>query len=511
MKSYYATKDAVNLTDNPVSRKAHIAREEADAVQTRHLLCAVLEATTQGVITFDSSETILQVNAGTLEIYGYSREELIGQRVEILLPAQFLQTPVRQREYGFRMPRDHHPSEFVARRKDGSEFPAEVTLSFIPSETGAARAAFVTDTSLRKRQEEALRKNEEQLRLLIEHAPGAIAMFDREMCYLIASRRWLADYKLSGDLQGRSLYEIVPEIPEHWKAAHRRALAGETLKCEGERFVRADGTVQWVKWDLVPWRTATGEIGGVVIAAEEITARKEAELKVRESEERLDLAVRGSSDGIWDANLVTGQDYLSDRALELLGFQTGELPSRYEGWELRIHPDDRERALHRLKEHFDKRVPFDVEYRLRVKSGDYRWFRSRGRAVWDQSGKPVRMAGSITDITERVLLQQHLQHALAELAQLKNQLEAENLYLQEEIKSSYNFEEIVGESEQLRWVFRKVEQVASTNATVLITGETGTGKELFARAIHSRSMRKEHPLVKVNCAALPANLIESDR
>jgi transcriptional regulator with PAS, ATPase and Fis domain len=106
--------------------------------------------------------------------------------------------------------------------------------------------------------------------------------------------------------------------------------------------------------------------------------------------------------------------------------------------------------------------------------------------------------------------QEGLQQALGEIARLKERLQAENLYLQEEIKGAFNFDDIVGESASLRRVFHKVEQVAPTDSNVLILGETGTGKELIARAIHSRSPRQHRPLVKVNCAALPSTLIESE-
>lgn len=116
----------------------------------------------------------------------------------------------------------------------------------------------------------------------------------------------------------------------------------------------------------------------------------------------------------------------------------------------------------------------------------------------------------VRDITERKRAEESLRKAFSEIETLKNRLQAENVYLQEEIKVAHNFEEIISAGDNLKSVFRKVEQVAGTDATVLILGETGTGKELVARAIHNISPRKERPIVKVNCAALPANLIESE-
>jgi transcriptional regulator with GAF, ATPase, and Fis domain len=114
------------------------------------------------------------------------------------------------------------------------------------------------------------------------------------------------------------------------------------------------------------------------------------------------------------------------------------------------------------------------------------------------------------DITERKLAEQKLNQALTEIKQLKNRLQAENSYLQEEISLNHKFEEILGQSQSLKTVLRQVEQVAPTDTTVLILGETGTGKELIARALHTLSAGNARPLVKVNCAALPANLIKSE-
>ena len=139
--------------------------------------------------------------------------------------------------------------------------------------------------------------------------------------------------------------------------------------------------------------------------------------------------------------------------------------------------------------------------------GKKRWFMMR---VIPFSGLKGRAIISHSDISEQKLTQINLQTALSEIKQLKNQLEAESAYLQEEIRLEHNYEGIIGQSAAIQYVLYKIEQVAATDTTVLILGENGTGKELVCRAIHSHSTRKARPLVKVNCAALPANLIESE-
>ena len=104
------------------------------------------------------------------------------------------------------------------------------------------------------------------------------------MCYVAASRRWIAEYDLGGhEIIGRSHYEFAGDIPERWKEAHRRGLAGEGSKCDEDPFERSDGTVQWIRWEVVPWREGDGSVGGIILFAEDITGQ-------RETEHRLTLA-----------------------------------------------------------------------------------------------------------------------------------------------------------------------------------------------------------------------------
>ena len=135
--------------------------------------------------------------------------------------------------------------------------------------------------------ERALTESEERLRLFIRHAPAALAMFDQKMRYLVASERWLEDYGITGhDVIGLSHYDVFPEITDAWKEVHRRGFAGESIRADEDRFVRADGTVQWLSWEVLPWYTADKKIGGIIIFSEDITERKVAEGALRESEER---------------------------------------------------------------------------------------------------------------------------------------------------------------------------------------------------------------------------------
>ena len=135
---------------------------------------------------------------------------------------------------------------------------------------------------------ETLLTNEQSLlRLFIKHTPAAIAMFDTDMRYIQVSDRFLTDYDLQGqDLAGRSHYDVFPDLPERWRAAHRRILAGAVERCEEDSYITSDGSTGYLQWESLPWRKVDGEIGGLILFTQVITARKRAEEALRASEER---------------------------------------------------------------------------------------------------------------------------------------------------------------------------------------------------------------------------------
>ena len=145
----------------------------------------------------------------------------------------------------------------------------------------------LTSEEDRRRFEDIVKTNEALLRLFIKHTPAAIAMFDTDMRYLQVSDRFLTDYDIEGqDIIGKSHYDVFPNIPIQWREAHRRILAGAVERCEEETYITADGSTGWLQWESLPWRKFDGEIGGLILFTQVITARKRAEEALRASEER---------------------------------------------------------------------------------------------------------------------------------------------------------------------------------------------------------------------------------
>ena len=238
-------------------------------------------------------------------------------------------------------------------------------------------------------------------------------------------------------------------------------------------------------------------------------ARKRSEEYLRESLARLSLAADSANAALWTLDMDSGQIWTIEKARRLLGLASNrELTLKV--FLSNIHPQDRARIHDKMQRAIRKKEDFSDEYRIVEPDGSVRWMAARGRSHHNGSGEPVRLMGASLDITERKQIEEELSERLQEIEQLKKHLEDENVHLQQEVKQLSEQTAIIGQSAAMKKVLLQASQVARTDTTVLILGETGTGKEMLARAIHSMSVRKDRSLVTVNCAALPPTLIESE-
>ena len=240
----------------------------------------------------------------------------------------------------------------------------------------------------------------ELLRVFVEQAPAAIAMFDRDMRYIAASRRWINDYKLGDrDLTGHSHYEIFPEIPTKWKDIHQRGMRGESASADHDRFERADGAVQWLKWELHPWHVTQGEVGGIVIMSEDITQQVLADEKLRLQALVLDqiqdhVTVTDLDGNITYVNQSQKQALKADHTGQHVT-SFGDLPGSA--------VTQQEIAEATLKEGSWQGTVVNP-----LADGGHITLDLRTTLVRDQDGRPVAMVGVGTDITERKQAEQAL-------------------------------------------------------------------------------------------------------
>jgi PAS domain S-box-containing protein len=301
--------------------------------------------------------------------------------------------------------------------------------------------------------------------------------------------------------------DFVRSHPEAWmtavhpegREAASRAFWGGVRSGEGfameTRSLRAqDGTYRWLLNQAVVLRDAEGKLLKFVGTTTDIDDQKRAEEKIRQSEKEARQLLDLSPLHIGELGPEGARLYANRATLDYYGITLKEWQDAI----LRqvLHPQDAEILTKDLPVKLQSGAPFEYELRLRRKDGQYRWFHYRLSPVSDEEGRTRRWYAAGTDIDDRRLAEQRLQQ--------------ENVALREEIDKASMFEEIVGTSTALKKVLSRISKVAPTGSSVLITGETGTGKELVARAIHRRSRRSTYPFVSLNCAAIPSDLIASE-
>ena len=265
------------MQDITPSKERELALAESEA-RFATVFCASPVAI--GIGAADSGK-LVDVNGAWLALFGYRREEVIGHSGAEL---NIYTDPAQRNEILDSLTQEgpHRPREMRMRRKSGEE--VEVLFSAENIELGGAAHLLVlmTDITPQKQALEGMERNRAQMRTFIEQAPLAIAMLDRHMNYLATSRRWVDEYgRGHAELLGRNHYEVHPDVPDDWKEVHRRGQAGETLRNEEDLWVQADGSHHWLRWAVQPWTDPEGAIGGIIISAEDITPRKQAEVEIQ--------------------------------------------------------------------------------------------------------------------------------------------------------------------------------------------------------------------------------------
>lgn len=371
----------------------------------------------------------------------------------------------------------------------------------------------VRDVTARKTAEIALKQNEAQLAGIIGSAmDGIITINDRQEIVLFNAAAERMFGCSANESIGQSIDHLLPERfrsahPEHDPMFGEKNFTSGSIGMAGALYgLRASGEEFPVEASISQLELSGERFYTVIVR--DVTERKRGEEELRQSEARFRNMADCSPMMIW----VAGTDMLCTYVNKLwLDFTGRTIEEEIDtGWADGIHPDDYASALEIYNSAFDRREPFKMEYRLRRADGEYRWVFDSGAPRFSSEQEFLGYIGSCIDITDRKQSEEQLRCAHDELNQLKNLLEAENIYLQQELQLDQAFGEIVGQCDPIKYVLSKIAQVAPTDATVLISGETGTGKELVARAIHGASTRTDRPLIKVNCAALSASLIESE-
>ncbi len=245
------------------------------------------------------------------------------------------------------------------------------------------------------------------IKQLLDAAPDAMVIVDGSGAIVLVNLQAESVFGYPRDeLLGRQVEILLPTRFRKRHTMHRRTFHdGPRPRAMGERLdlygLHKNGTEFPVEVSLSPVESPQGWF--VASAIRDVTARKAAEQSFRESEARFALAVSGSHTGLWYwPDINQDAEWWSPVFYELLGYAEGEIEASYSNFLAALHPDDIERMATAVGTHFEQRAPFDLIYRLNVKSGDYRWFRGRGQAAWDVSGKAYRMAGSIHDISDQI-------------------------------------------------------------------------------------------------------------
>ena len=476
-------------------------------------LAAIIDSALDAIITIDENQNVVLFNAAAEKLFLCSSDEARGRSVDRLIPQRFR---AAHEQHVHRFDEEDGPPRLMGPpgqvygvRTSGEEFPIEASISQIRLNGRKFYTVILRDITTAKHAVDQLRASEERFAKAFRANPQPMSLTRVATgLYVDVNESFLAMSGYTRDeVIGHTSLELqIWETPEA-RAEFIRQLHERGSLVNYETKIRGkEGSFRVLLSSAEELEIAGEEC--LLVASSDITERVAAQKALRESEERFRNMADTAPVMIWIVDSDRRCTYLNKRWLDFTGRPVEE--ELDEGWMEGIHPDDYQGVVENYVTSFDERQPVELEYRVRRYDDEYRWVYNTGVPRFSSDGTFLGYIGSAIDITERKESEVALQTAHEELHQLKHQLEAENISLQQELQLDEKFGEIVGHSDAIKYVLFKINQVAPTDSTVLITGETGTGKELAARAIHGASPRTDKPLIKLNCGALSPTLIESE-
>jgi formate hydrogenlyase transcriptional activator len=532
----------MGASDSPGRNVA--AQEDLRLAFAQDTIERLFEISPDAILVTDGAGVVCAANPRVEELFGYSSHELIGHPVEMLVPARLRGSHPRHREDYHAAPRTRQMGvalNLFGLRKDGTEFPVDIMLKPIETSAGPAVMSFIRDATEQRAAQEALRLNDLRLRSIVDSIGDyAIYLLDREgyiQTWNPGAER-IKGYKADEALGLHFSRFFVQEDIDQDRPAEllRQAAAKQRVEEEGWR-VRKDGTRFWANIVLTAIRDSTGEVTGFSKITRDVSGQKQAQESVIAGLSSVLLAnvdIRKLLDAL-SASLHQMVPH-DAAALALYDGAAGKLRVQFlaadaaadaaQG-EALLDPDASlaGQAFRTRRPVIAPRIdrwPFALESmhhltRIGLQSGVWVPLIHREKTLGSLmvasrvesafSERDVEMLGQVAG---QVAMAVNNALAFKQIAELRDRLTHEKQYLEEEINLENRFDDIVGESTGLRNVLSQIETVAPTDATVLIQGETGTGKELLARAIHRLSPRSERTFIKLNCAAIPAGLLESE-
>src|SRR5882724_2035843 len=492
----------VAITD----RTAKLTAANEDLLRQKEQLDGWFDLSPDAVILTDNDFHVLRVNKEFTRMFGYTAEEVAGQWLpDLIVPEELRAEALKNRD---RLSSGNRVElETIRQRKDGVRFDVSVVARGISLGFDQFAVYLIyRDISERKKAERKLRRSEANLlesQRLVHMCSWAYDPSSGMVAFSPEAKR-IFDIKSDQDAwPGDSFLDrFHPEDRPVQEEIFRRAQRDKTGYEASVRIVLPDGSIKHIYSVAHPVLNQSGELVEFFGIGMDVTAQHEARAALQSAFEQIkaeQIELRRMTDAIASYIYVLDPDgtslYANQTVLDYTGLTLEDL-QREDHRARVLHPEDVERLREERHEALARGKPFELEQRGLGKDGKYRWFLVRYNPLRDDHGHIIRWYATGTDIEDRKRAEESMRD--------------ENLALREQIDQVFMFEEIVGASPALQRVLSSIVKVAPTDSTVLITGETGTGKELIARAIHKHSQRSGQAFISVNCASIPPSLIASE-